>query len=79
MAEGLNAVIVNPSVIIGPGDWNNGSPKIFSTVYNGLKFYPRGTNGFVDVNDVVTAMVKLMNSDITTSRFRPVGQYPYRD
>jgi len=69
MAEGLNAVIVNPSVIIGPGDWNNGSPKIFSTVYNGLKFYPRGTNGFVDVNDVVTAMVKLMNSDITTSRF----------
>jgi len=69
MAEGLNAVIVNPSVIIGPGDWKHGSPKIYTTIHNGLKFYPRGTNGFVDVNDVVTAMVKLMNSDITASRF----------
>ena len=69
MAEGLNAVIVNPSVILGPGDWNQGSPKIFNTVYKGLKFYPQGTNGFVDVNDVVTAMTKLMISGISNARF----------
>ncbi len=69
VAEGLNAVIVNPSVIIGPGNWNHGSPKIFTTVYKGLKFYPQGTNGFVDVNDVVRAMIKLMEGDISGSRF----------
>ena len=27
--EGLPAVIINPSVILGPGDWNRGSAKYF--------------------------------------------------
>jgi len=58
--EGLNAVIVNPSVILGPGNWSSGSPKFFKTVHNGLKFYTRGTTGFVDVRDVVKAMLLLM-------------------
>lgn len=69
IAEGLNAVIVNPGVIIGPGNWDHGSPKIFTTVYNGLKFYPQGVNGFVDVNDVVSAMLLVMNNDISGTRF----------
>jgi nucleoside-diphosphate-sugar epimerase len=69
MAEGLNAIIVNPSVILGPGNWNHGSPKIFNTIYKGMKFYPQGTNGFVDVKDVVTAMIKLMNSNHSDARY----------
>ncbi len=67
--EGLNAVIVNPSVILGPGDWNLGSPKIFQTMWKGTKFYTTGVNGFVDVRDVAKAMVKLMNSSIVNQRF----------
>jgi nucleoside-diphosphate-sugar epimerase len=74
MAEGLEAVIVNPGVIIGPGDWQEGSPRLFSTVYHGLKFYPRGTNGFVDVNDVVTAMLRLTENDVTGERFTVVSE-----
>ena len=58
--EGLNAVIINPSVIIGPGDWNESSLSIFRTLSNGLKFYTLGANAFVDVRDVVFAMTKLM-------------------
>ena len=54
--EGLNAVIVNPSVIVGPGDWKSGSSMIFSTVRKGMNFYTRGGNGFVDVRDVTAAM-----------------------
>jgi len=46
IAEGLNAVIINPSIILGPGDWNSGSSKLFTTMYNGLKFYSIGSNGF---------------------------------
>ena len=69
IAEGLKAVIVNPSIILGPGDWNNGSSKLFSTMYNGLKFYSQGTNGFVDVNDVAVSLIKLMESEITGERF----------
>lgn len=69
IAEGLNAVIINPSIILGPGDWNSGSSKLFTTMYEGLKFYSTGTNGFVDVNDVVSAMILLMNSDTSGERF----------
>ena len=58
--EGLNAVIINPSVIIGPGDWNESSLSIFRTLANGLKFYTLGANAFVDVRDVVFAMTNLM-------------------
>ncbi|RLD91070.1 MAG: hypothetical protein DRJ09_02250 [Bacteroidetes bacterium] len=67
--EGLNAVIVNPSVILGPGDWNTGSAKLFQTIYNGLKFYTRGVNGFVDVNDVANVMILLMESDVAGEQF----------
>lgn len=69
IAEGLNAVIINPSIILGPGDWNSGSSKLFSTMYNGLKFYSFGSNGFVDIVDVAKAMLLLMNSKISDERY----------
>lgn len=69
IAEGLNAVIVNPSIIIGPGNWDNGSAKIFSTLYKGLKYYTIGASGFVDVRDVVSAMILLVNERKFAERF----------
>ena len=69
IAEGLDAVIINPSIILGPGDWTTGSAKLFTTMYNGLKFYSIGSNGFVDVEDVTKAMILLMESDISNERF----------
>jgi len=69
MAEGLDAVIVNPSIIVGPGEWSNGSSQMFQTMWNGLKFYTNGTNGFIDVNDVAKAMIILTESDIKNERF----------
>lgn len=62
--EGLNAVIVNPSVIIGPDNWKSGSSALFSTVWNGLKFYTRGVTGFIDVRDVVAAALRLMEPQV---------------
>ncbi len=47
--EGLNAVIVNPGVILGPGKWEEGSCKIFSQCYKGLKFYTNGVSGYIAV------------------------------
>jgi len=58
--EGLDAVIVNPSIILGPGNWDSSSPRMFKTVFEGLKFYTRGVTGYVDVVDVVKVMVLLM-------------------
>jgi nucleoside-diphosphate-sugar epimerase len=67
--EGLKAVIVNPSIILGPGEINAGSTKMIKTVENGLKFYTPGINGFVDVRDVTNIMIKLMESEISNERF----------
>ena len=63
--NGLNAVIVNPSVILGPGDWrSSGSPGIFFNVWKGMKFFTKGGTGFVDVGDVTAAMWQLMQDDV---------------
>lgn len=69
IAEGLNAVIVNPSTVIGYGDWNTSSCRIFKTVYDEFAWYPTGVNGFVDVEDVAKAALLLMKSDINEQRF----------
>jgi nucleoside-diphosphate-sugar epimerase len=69
IAEGLNAVIVNPTIILGAGNWNDGSSKIFKSVYNGYPWYTDGTSGFVDVKDVAGIMIMLMESEISAERF----------
>lgn len=67
--EGLNAVIVNPSVILGPGKWDEGSSGLFGKIYNGFKFYTEGENAFVDVKDVVDIMKQLMSSSLHAERY----------
>jgi dihydroflavonol-4-reductase len=67
--EGLNVVVVNPGIIIGPPLWETGSSKLFSLVASGHPFYTYGTMGFVSVTDVAAIMVLLMNSDISGERF----------
>lgn len=69
IAEGLNAVVVNPSIILGAGNWNDGSTAIFKKVYDGLNWYTEGTAGFVDVRDVCKAMITLMQADVSAERY----------
>jgi len=67
--EGLPVVIVNPSVVLGSGFWQDGSGKLFDKVYKGLGFYTSGSTGFIDVWDVVKAMYLLMESNIINESF----------
>lgn len=69
VAEGLNAAVVSPSVIIGSGIWGAGTTTFFDQIWNGLKFYPAGATGFVDVRDVAKFTIQLMESDISNERF----------
>ncbi len=71
--EGLQAVIVNPSVMFGAGDWNESSLTIFRTIKKGLKFYTSGINGIVDARDVAEIMVKLIQKKVTNERYVVVG------
>lgn len=72
--NGLNAVIVNPGVILGFSGTESGSSLIFSQVRKGLIFYTLGGSGYVDVRDVVRAMMQLMENNIFAQRFVLVGE-----
>jgi len=72
--EGLEVIIVNPGVIIGPGFWNSGSGQMFTNIYKGFKFYTTGITGFVGVNDVVKAMITLTESNINLERYILVSE-----
>ncbi len=80
MAEGLNAAIVNPAIILGEGDWNAGSANLMQIVYNEFPWYTEGVNAWVDVKDVVAAMLAIMNSDISDERYIiSAGNFAYRE
>lgn len=68
-AEGLKGVIVNPSTIIGFGDWNQSSCAIFKNAYKEFPWYTSGMNGFVGVKDVASLIVRLLFSSISDERF----------
>lgn len=72
--EGLDVVIVNPGIILGSGFFDSGGGLIFSKVLNNFKFYPPKHTGFVFVDDVVQAMLKLMQSNIKNQRYVLVGE-----
>jgi dihydroflavonol-4-reductase len=69
MSEGLDAVIVNPTIILGVGDWNNSSAAMFKNAYKEFPWYAEGVTGFVDAEDVAHVMIDLMESSITEERF----------
>lgn len=73
--EDLETVILNPGIIIGPGFWNSGgSSSLIKKIYNGMPYYTTGVTAYVDVNDVVNAMVLLMQSDIKNERFIAISE-----
>lgn len=69
IAEGLNAVIVNPSVILGPGNWQTGSSALFALARKGMPFYTHGVTGYVDVRDVAKAMILLTDLSLSGERY----------
>ncbi len=71
--EGLKAVIINPCVILGPGNWKESSLSIFKSASKGIGFYPSGSNAIVDVRDVVYSMHYLMNAEISSKKFLCTG------
>ena len=71
---------VNPSIILGAGNWNDGSTKIFKTAYDEFPWYSEGVTGFVDVNDVANAIIRLMESNISGEKFiLNAANKPYKE
>ncbi len=72
--EGLDTVIVNPGIIIGPGFLEQGSGKLFKRVANGLSFYTKGVTGFIAVHDVVRITIQLMKNEYSNERFTLIAE-----
>lgn len=68
-AEGLEVLVLNPSTIIGPGDWSTGSPALFRRINEGLNYYSPGSNGFVAISDVAQLLIKLVDHPEINQRF----------
>ena len=78
--EGLNSFILNPSIVIGPGDWNKGSTRLFKYIFDERLFYPKGEMNFIDVRDVTAVVCSLLHSDIKGERFiLNSGKIPFKD
>ncbi len=68
-AEGLQVVVINPSLVLGPGDWHKSSTKIFKYIWDENRFYTGGTVNYVDVRDVSDTVVRLLETNISGERF----------
>jgi dihydroflavonol-4-reductase len=69
MGEGLSPLIVNPSTMLGYGNWNESSCGLFKTAYREFPWYMEGMNGFADVEDSARAIIGLMNTGVRNERF----------
>lgn len=61
--QGLDAVVINPAVVLGPPLWRNGSNSLFTAKWNNWGVYIDGSSNFIDVRDVAEAMFVLMNRE----------------
>ncbi len=67
--EGLNVVILNPSVILAAADWTKSSAKLFKYVWDEKSFFADKEINFVDVRDVAKAAVAFLDVDAPGQRF----------
>ena len=68
-SEGLEVAIVNPSIILGPGDAHRSSGMIFDFIRRGWPFALEGTANVVDARDVTQAIVQLADHPSSGERY----------
>lgn len=80
IGEGLNSAIVNPAIILGEGNWDRSSSNLFKIVHEEFPYYTNGATAWVDVKDVVKAMILLMNSEVSNQRFiLSAGNFSFKE
>ena len=78
--EGLDCIILNPGIIIGPGFWDSGSGPLFQLTSQQNSYYSIGTSGFISVLDVVQVAIQLMKSDVKGESFCLIEEnYSYQE
>lgn len=79
MEEGLNAVIVNPGVILAPAFWQQSSLELIHKAYKGNRFFTAGQTAYVMADDVAAVMIQLVKQKVFGKRFLVFeNNYTYR-
>lgn len=68
IAEGLNAVILNPSQIMGLSHLENPNTQLWFRILKLKRYYPQGRLGLVDVRDVSDALWKCVEIHLSDMR-----------
>ena len=78
--EGLNALIFNPGIILGEGNYHSGSGVVFKRAFQEKKYVPNGSSAIIDVKDIVHLMIKGMSSQKTQKRYITISEnITYKD
>lgn len=79
MEEGLQAVIVNPGLILAPGFWQQSSADVLHLMYKGNRFFTQGNVAPIMVQDVAKTMIPLMDQGHFGKRFILIeNNYSYK-
>ncbi len=75
VAQGLNAVIVNPAYMLGPWDWKPSSGRMLLAVARGQgRFAPPGGNDFCDVREVAAGILAAADKGALGRRYILSGE-----
>jgi dihydroflavonol-4-reductase len=78
--EGLDVAVINPSVVLAPGNWEKSSAKIFKYVWKEKPFYTSGSFNYIDVRDLVDIIMEANKGRLTGERIiASAGKISYHD
>lgn len=67
--EGLETLVINPSVLLGKSSYEKSSGSIYQYVLKGNLFFPNGTINYIDVRDAATITRLLVEKNAWGERF----------
>lgn len=67
--EGLQALVVHPSIILGKVGTGRSSTEIYNYVLEEKKYYPSGTVNYIDLRDTVEIIFQLFEKSAWNERF----------
>ncbi|OYX23159.1 MAG: dihydroflavonol 4-reductase [Algoriphagus sp. 32-45-6] len=67
--EGLELIVVNPSILLGKASYGKSSTAIYSYVTEGNVFYPVGDLNYIDVRDAAEITRMLVENQLWGERF----------
>jgi nucleoside-diphosphate-sugar epimerase len=67
--EGLDVLIINPSVLLGKASYEKSSGAVYGYVKQGNPFFPKGNINYLDVRDAATITRALVEKNAWGERF----------